>query len=343
VTTPTSTPLLRILTLNAIALVVFALIGGAILEVFCRTVLDDGMRFEFEMWRYARELKVAQPDPQLPFVHRPNGRARVMGADVALNGRGLRADHETADRKAPGSMRIMMLGDSVTFGFGVGQDESTSARLEGLLNADGGTTRYEVLNAGVGNYNTVMEVANYLQHGRSLAPDLVVLNFFVNDAETTPVPKGNVLTRSSLAAVYFNNRVDSVARWTNGAPGWQQYYSDLFNDDAPGWQAAQQAIAALKRACDEDGRPLVIVNYPDLHQTQPYPLGRITTRIQRVAESLPARFLDLTPIVEEQHDAALTWVNGGDPHPNAATHALYARRIADWLRSDVLPALTPAF
>ncbi len=318
-------------------MLVFALAGGIILEVFCRTVVDDGARFEFEMWRYAKELKVPGPDPELPFVHRANGRAHIMGADVAINSRGLRDDRDITPQKDPSSTRIMMLGDSVTFGFGVAQHQTTPAQLETLLNNTAGARRFEVLNAGVGNYNTAMEVAAYLKNGRALNPDLVVLNVFVNDAEPTPVPRGNVLTRSSLAAVYFNNRIDSVARWTNGAPGWEQYYTSLFDEQQPGWQKAKAAIAALKEACDRDSRQLVIVNYPDLHQTKPYPLEAITRSVQNEAARLSLPFLDLTPDVAQQDDASLLWVNGGDPHPNGQTNARYARRIADWLMRVVLP------
>ena len=332
--TPARSSLLRILGANAIALVVFAIVAGVILEVFCRTVLDDGMRFEFEMWRYAREVKESRPDPRLPFVHRANGRARVMGAEVVTNSQGLRADRDVSMQKDPAATRILMLGDSVTFGFGVEQHETTSAQLESHLNAAG--RRVEVLNAGVGNYNTSMQVESYLSERRQLNPDLVILNFFVNDAEPTPVPRGNFLTRSSMAAVYFNNRVDSVARWTNGAPGWEKYYSDLYREDAPGWQQAKQAIQSLQRSCAEDGRRLAIVNYPDLHQTNPYPLTVITDRIRQVATALSLPFLDLTPEVTQQNQAALLWVNGGDPHPNAATHAKYAARIAAWLAQGTL-------
>jgi lysophospholipase L1-like esterase len=329
--------IVRVLAFNAVALIVFGLLGGMILEVFCRTVVDDGGRFEFEMWRYAKELKVASADPELPFVHRPHGRARIMGAAVAINAAGLRDDREIAPRD-PSTRRIMMLGDSVTFGFGVAQQETTASQLEALLNASANGSRFDVLNAGVGNYNTAMEVAAYLKTGRALEPDIVLLNFFVNDAEPTPVPRGNILTRRSLAAVYFNNRVDSVARWSNGAPGWQDYYAGLFAETQPGWQKAQAAIAALKQACDRDGRALAIINYPDLHQTKPYPLGAITDSVRRVAERHALPFLDLTPDVTEQHDASLLWVNGGDPHPNGATNARYARRIADWLTGVMLPA-----
>jgi lysophospholipase L1-like esterase len=78
------------------------------------------------------------------------------------------------------------------------------------------------------------------------------------------------------------------------------------------------------------------VNYPDLHQTNPYPLTAITDRVQQLASELGLPFLDLTPEVTGQNQAALLWVNGGDPHPNAATHEKYARRIAEWLKQGTL-------
>jgi lysophospholipase L1-like esterase len=335
--TLTRTSFTRLVALNALALLVFAVLGGAILEIFCRTVVDDGRRFEFEMWRYAKALKIPGDDPDLPFSHRPNGRAHIMGADVAINSLGLRDDRDISREKPAGVTRIVMLGDSVTFGFGVSGRETTASQLETLLATQRTPSRIEVLNAGVGNYNTSMEVNAYLRSWRALQPDVVLLNFFVNDAEPTPVPRGNLFTRYSLAAVYIGSRLDAVSLLTNGAPGWQEYYTGLFDDRQPGWVKAQAAIAALKAACDADGRPLLMVNYPDLHQTKPYPLSSITAKLAALADRLSIPFLDLTPEVADQEDAALLWVNGGDPHPNAATNARYARRIAEWL----LPRLPP--
>jgi lysophospholipase L1-like esterase len=299
-------------------------------------VVDDGARFEFEMWRYANELKRPSDAVDLPFTHRPNGRARIMGVEVVTNSRGLREDREIAVPKPAGTTRILMLGDSVTFGFGVAQNDTTARRVEGLLN-EKGPGRFEVINAGVGNYNTAMQVAAYLQHQQSLSPDVVILNFFVNDAEPTPTAGGNLLTRYSMAAVYFTSRLDSVSRWANGAPGWQQYYAGLYDAGQPGWQLAKAAIDALQKACAANGVRLAIVNYPDLHQTTPYPLAVITARIKEVAAAHALPFLDLTPEVVGE-DAPSLWVNAGDPHPNGHTTRKYAQRIATWLTSEMLTA-----
>jgi lysophospholipase L1-like esterase len=326
---------------NAIALVVFAIVALGILETYCRVVLDTGMRYEFEMWRYAKELKQAVADPELSFSHKPNSTAQIMGADVVINNVGLRDDRTIAPDKAEGTTRILMLGDSVTFGFGVTLENTASRRLQTLLNASNPARRFEVLDAGVGNYNTAMEVASYRLERRMLQPDIVVLNYFINDAEPTPVAHGTFLTRHSLAAVYLNNRFDSASRWAHGAPGWQRYYEDLYEDRRPAWQKTQAAIGALKRACDSDRALLLVVNYPDLHQTSPYPLESVTNKIALVAHRLDIPFLDLTPVVTGDPDPSRLWVNDGDPHPNAQTHARYAQAIETWLSRDVLLHYTP--
>jgi len=188
------------------------------------------------------------------------------------------------------------------------------------------------------NYNTTMEVAYYLRDGQRLHPDIVVLNFFVNDPETTPVPGGNLLTRHSLAAVYVNNRMDSISRWSHGAPGWEQYYEGLFDDRQPGWQKAKAAIRTLKQTCDRQGVRLVLVNYPDLHQAEPYPLGSINKTMEAVARDLAIPYLDLTPAIAGEKDPSRLWADPSDPHPNGLMHARYAAMIHDWLIGSVLQA-----
>ena len=333
-------PYLRLALANLAASVVFLVVAMAILEAFCRIRLDDGMRYEFEMWRYATELKMASPDPEIAFTHRPNSHARVMGADVRIDAKGFRDDRQIATDKPRDTVRIVMLGDSVTFGFGVGLDETTSWILEHDLNSHAVERRFEVVNAGVGNYNTTMEVAAYLANQRSLNPDLVVLNFFVNDAEPTPEVGGNPLTRHSLAAIYLSNRFDSVTRWAHGAPGWEQYYRDLYLDDRPAWQRAKSAMRTLEDACDRQHATLVLVNYPDLHQTFDYPLRAVDDQIHRTAVGLRIPFLDLLPAVAGEREPSRLWVHPSDPHPNGTVNHRYARRIAEWLRETILPRLS---
>ena len=84
---------------------------------------------------------------------------------------------------------MLMLGDSLTFGWGVRIEDTPAKMIERTLNEGSAAPRFEVINAGVGNYNTVQEVIYFLDKGQNLNPDVVVLNYFINDAEPTPLKK----------------------------------------------------------------------------------------------------------------------------------------------------------
>ena len=75
----------------------------------------------------------------------------------------------------------MMLGDLLTVGWGVPVEQTFSKRIEKFFAADGFDA--EVINTGVGNYNRIQEVEYFLVEGIKYRPDIVVLNFFVNDAQ----------------------------------------------------------------------------------------------------------------------------------------------------------------
>jgi len=57
-----------------------------------------------------------------------------------------------------------MLGDSVTFGFGLDQMQSFPAELERLLDQAGGV-KYEVINVGIPGFNLIDEPATRRRRG----------------------------------------------------------------------------------------------------------------------------------------------------------------------------------
>ncbi len=98
-----------------------------------------------------------------------------------VNKHGLRG-REITTEKAPGSFRILMLGDSFTMGKGVEDDQTFSVQLEKLLAESGRTCgrKVEVLNGGVDSYAPVLSFIE-LQELEYLKPDMVVLNLDVSD------------------------------------------------------------------------------------------------------------------------------------------------------------------
>ncbi len=78
--------------------------------------------------------------------------------------------------RQPGKKRILIIGDSYTFGFQV-RDEETYPQI--LLTRF--LPKYEVINWGVPGYGTDQQVLLYEREGKIFQPDLVILGFFTRD------------------------------------------------------------------------------------------------------------------------------------------------------------------
>jgi lysophospholipase L1-like esterase len=297
-----------------VALLISVAIFFAAIEVLTRAVLDDGMNFDLEMWKYARQVKRVSPIAGVGHDHQPNTSARLMGVDVTINSFGLR-DREYPIEKPDGVVRVLMLGDSVTFGWGVEAEDTVAKKLERKLNAESSGPRFEVINAGVGNYNTVMEVLSFVERDAALKPDVVILNYFINDAEPVPTRHDIGLLEYSYAAVYFMGRLDILRREYFGKEDWRTYYADLYGPNSEGWNQARIALDRLAKFCRASNIKLMIVNYPELHQLDPYPFPQVTASVEGLANQSDVPFLDLLSSVDGVEPSSL-WVSPTDAHPN---------------------------
>jgi hypothetical protein len=94
--------------------------------------------------------------------------------NIRHNSKGLR-DREYAYERSAGKRRILALGDSFVWGYGVEQQETFSEVLETLL------PDVEVINAGVAGYGTDQELLWLRSEGVRYRPDVVVLVMCGND------------------------------------------------------------------------------------------------------------------------------------------------------------------
>src|SRR5262245_5323480 len=120
---------------NIFLIVVASLVCLLALEGLTRVLVDDGLIYELEMWKYARKVKERDARPDLGHRHRPRAEAELMGVRIRTDSHGLRGP-EIADAAGPGVARIAFVGDSTTLGWGIAE-ERTFARqvLDGLVKA----------------------------------------------------------------------------------------------------------------------------------------------------------------------------------------------------------------
>lgn len=318
-----------VFTLVAIVLWLIIVWGGA--ELYVRMVVDNGMQYDLEMWKYALQLKKVSSDPLIGHEHRANGRARLMGVDVATNSHGLR-DYEYSYARSPGVPRITMLGDSFTEGWGVPFPNTFSKRIEGLFAAH--EAKAEVINTGVGNWDTIQEVEYFLTEAYKYQPDIVVLNFFVNDAE--PVSKDkppNLLLRHCYSCVFLAGRIDGLRRLLSDRPDWAHYYLGLYDHGrAQGWLKAKASVKKLADYCKSHGIKLLVASLPELHDVQHYRLQEITDLVNEAARENGVAFIDLLGSVKSE-DSSKLWVTQPDPHPNSLANKLFADALYQKLRT----------
>ncbi len=100
---------------------------------------------------------------------------------IIINQKGLRGA-EYRYEKEPGTLRVVMLGDSFAFGLGVDESDTVAVKLEELFGKAG--KKVEVINMGVDGFGTDQEYLLLREEGVKYDPDVVICLFFVgNDVE----------------------------------------------------------------------------------------------------------------------------------------------------------------
>ena len=120
-------------------------------------------------WKYDSLLGWAHQPGQEGIFETPQFRTFVR-----INEKGLRDRMHSYERQNDNSERILVLGDSFAWGYGVEESERFSQLLEEELGV-------EVINAGISGYSTDQELLWYKNEGIKYETDLVVLVIAGND------------------------------------------------------------------------------------------------------------------------------------------------------------------
>ena len=120
----------------------------------------DGRLF----WKFRRSLS----------IHSDYFKDRVY----RINSRGMRGDEIPPKSDCP---RIVALGNSCTFGWGVDYHQTYIKQLEGLVNADENFARVETINAGIPGYTSFQGMKFYKSDVCRLRPDILLIMFGWND------------------------------------------------------------------------------------------------------------------------------------------------------------------
>lgn len=139
-------------------------------------------------------LPFMRPDAELFWSPIPGYRGAFQGRPVTIDALGLRGA-EVAIPKPRGRRRVVCCGDSITFGYGVGDEDTYPYRLGRLLAPRG----VEVVNAGVTGYTSYQVLGLLRRLLPTIEADVVTICVGWNDGNRRPVDDREYARR--LAAV----------------------------------------------------------------------------------------------------------------------------------------------
>jgi lysophospholipase L1-like esterase len=268
-------------------------------------------------WLHALRL---DPNERIGYALRANfdGRIPVSNRTMHLvtNRHGFRG-REWAIEKPAGTLRIVGLGDSVMFGWGVDVEATYMARLERLLVERQPTPSCEVINLAVGGYNTVQQVETLEQVGLALRPDVVIVNLVDNDAN---------------GIIYTDVRPDAWAFDRSFAHEWFVRRADpRASPTFAGLEPFRAALARLERLGREHGIPVLVMTHLHTREIGPlFALARdagLDTLDLGAATAAHMRDLGLRGYFKSPLSIPQ------DGHPSEQHHALLAQDLFDALVS----------
>jgi lysophospholipase L1-like esterase len=308
--------------------------------------------------------------PRMPVRQLPNGEGSTYGDlvpgvghdrllndynyEYRVNSLGLR--NRELEPKAAGAFRILTLGDSQTFGFGVVQEKTFSVGLEDQLHAKG-FAHVEVINGGTPGYGTD-EISWKLRRVAPLVkPDLIL---FVNNVDNALIydesndiynnyvrmlkeeatrggPTPEALRPQRAKAAFLANHSHLYAllsaikrklRHETHAELIRAYRTRPDGGDlARVWDRTRGLLRKADRAAQESGARLVLVHLPGLASIE---ANDRTGLAELEATGLPVISL-FDPLLAASRGNFMSLRFPHDAHYNTEAHAEIARALADAL------------
>ncbi|RJO62167.1 SGNH/GDSL hydrolase family protein [candidate division WS5 bacterium] len=170
-------------------------------------------------------------DETLGYRFVPNSSAIITGlmndyqTSVKINSYGFRGREHDIENKLK-KKRIILIGDSVVFGLGTGEEDNIDTAMERLLNANNSNS-YEVINLGMPGIGTLAEEQILIFHGLLYKPGIVI--FFVNAINDLGDNVNYYNSHSIQVSSKTNNRISSKSNDLNTFHLFKISESYLFN------------------------------------------------------------------------------------------------------------------
>ncbi len=268
--------------------------------------------------------------------------ADYLAVNNTLNAWGLREPWDSLP-EADHRFRIVFLGDSIVFGYGIEREVSFCFLLGGMM----ATSRPEgvrTINMGYWGTAPAWQLEKYLELKDKIRAGVVVHVVYPNDLE-----------------IYMHRRLDEIYRIRDGDlcvgeasfvlryaertirywAAWKRTIDYLrggrnSEERRRAWAKLKLDVRACRQVVEDGGASYALVLFPWLVRLDDYDLHDVHDTMRAFASELGVPYLDLLEVFAGR-DAESLRVSLANEHPNALGHRLAAERIERFLRDEVLP------
>lgn len=289
---PRNKKIIQVVFVNALVILFLFIILEICFRLFWRMKALEGEIYQGSKWKILRyELK-----PKLNTMY--------QGYRVITNSSGFRG-REYSIQKPENVYRIVLLGDSVAFGRHLDANDTLAVKLEDLLNRECPHKTFEVLNFAVEGYNTQQELEVLKEKALLFNPDLLILNYCLNDPEAPEFYfKKNFFIRHSQFVKYIAYSIKKhkvkKERKKIGIKSISDEFRYFYKECGDCWQNIKTALLEIgNRAAERDIQVVLLIN-PEMSEDvkdfrDGYPYGYINEMLKGISH---ANIIVIDPIEE---------------------------------------------
>lgn len=297
--------------------------------------------------------------------------------DRFINADGLR-DKEYSLDKPENVFRVAVIGDSITFGHGVNQDQTYAKHLEWLLKKyNHANTTYEIINFGVTGYNSSQIVEQVKAKVLKYQPDLILYGYCLNDPQEYSLEMVNLLkmkdiSQETMSALSSRSRLFMLVKYMLGRDGgmrkaiekslsknfqrvdtredpqWDaldsgnfvEYFQGLYQQNEY-WGRTLKDMDRLQTITAKAEIPVVLIVFPLLRDLESYQLGNVHSQVAAMGQERGMYTYDLLNAYSA-YEKKGKWKLGVDSlHPTAYGHQYTAVAIMNYLqKKSLLPDIS---
>ena len=260
---------------------------------------------------------------------------------VQYNSHGYR-DYDYSLKKSEGIFRVLVLGDSQTFGHGIKDLKDTWVKkLEAKLQKEGRNASIEVLSISGPGWNSDTHLYELFKNGFKFNPDLVILAYAHNDipfptsvncnsSDRKITPNINIFQSSKLAS-FIDFRINRLLEKVGEKPS----YFDCLNQayGSIGWEMNKFYLDMMGLALSIKKIHFMITVIPIIHQLDDdYPLIGAHKKLKEFSHQRRIEFLDFYEKSFKNIDAGHLKISKTDDHLNQRASDIIANTLFNRLK-----------